>query len=424
MRGRIINNSNRLESKEIVEGDFLSSFSLEFHMMDVPAIQLVLPITYSKYITGSSIIRLIADDWVYEGYIEDKNNSYRDNIVTVRTSHIVGKLAKRSLPTNVTVKDKNAKETVEQAIGYWGKEEFKKDIVNQFTIDFIDKGFEKEKIEYEFSNESLLDFFTKVCSKTTNLYWRINRYHPYLIEFGEFGTKKNILINEYNYMIELSDVTEDYSAITNAGVVMSDKSDSGASSLTLRDIFYNKSLMVKGFPVIKTDNSVNTQRQYDYPQIPIFAPEIIGDEFAVLDEDGIALEAGELYWNTITDNDTQAVAKNNKEVTDEDRLNATKQLYQSAIRKLKNSRRRIIYTLTISPLPDRSCQLGDKVMFTLNHGVTELTACTNYYEKVLKESNWFYITRLTDKYGEGNTRVQEIELSKFIYSDTDKYANS
>ncbi len=41
------------------------------------------------------------------------------------------------------------------------------------------------------------------------------------------------------------------------------------------------------------------------------------DEYAILDEEGIALEAGELYWGSITTNDTQAIAGENKEVSDD-----------------------------------------------------------------------------------------------------------
>lgn len=421
MRGRIVNSSNRLSDVEIVETDFLSSFNLEFSMMEIPSLQITLPVKYGKFITGNSIIYISGDDWLYAGYVDSKLINTKDLTVTIPTSHVLGKLSKRSLPTNVTVKDKTAKETIEQVIDYWKD---KKDLVNDIIVNYVDDEATKEKIEYEFSNETLLDFFKKVCEKTTNLFWRVNRHNPYQIDIGAFGSQKDILINEYNYLISIDDISEDYSEITNIGVVMSDKSDSGASSLTLRDIFYNKEKMIKGFPVIKTDNNVNTQRQYDYPQIPIFAPEIIGDEFAIMDEEGIALEAGELYWNTITNNDIQAVASTNKEVTDEDRLKATEQLYQSAIRKLKNSRRRIEYNLTIKPLPDNMCQLGDRVMFVLNDGVWTLTACSSYYEKILKISDWFYITKISDEYSEGNARIQKVTLSKFLYSDRDVKATS
>ena len=423
MIGHILNSKGSgRRSTLIPEEDFLGEISVEFSMMEVPAIQLTLPIRYSKLISGNTHIILQTDDWKYEGYAGDKSNDFKDMTVTVKTSHVIGRLGKRTLPTNVTVKARSVVSAVEQALGYWSNEAHKDDLLNDFKIKYVDDYAEKNLIEYEFSNETFLEFLTKVCEKTTSLYWRVNRYDPYLIEFGIFGIKKDVLINEYNHLVSLDSVEENYEDTINIAVAMSDKSDSGASSLTLRDIFHNPRFMLEGFPVIKTGNKVNSQRSYDYPQLPVFAPEIIGDEFAVMDTEGIALEAGELYWGTVTDNDTQSIAKDNKEITDTDRLKATEQLYRTAIRRLKNSRRKIIYSMTIEPITERRVQPGDRVMFVLNAGVWELTACTKYYEKILKESSWFFVTKLTDTYSNG-THLQKVELSKFLHSDRDIVVN-
>lgn len=423
MIGHILNSKGSgRRSTLIPEEDFLGEISVEFSMMEVPAIQLTLPIRYSKLISGNTHIILQTDDWKYEGYAGDKSNDFKDMTVTVKTSHVIGRLGKRTLPTNVTVKARSVVSAVEQALGYWSNEAHKDDLLNDFKIKYVDDYAEKNLIEYEFSNETFLEFLTKVCEKTTSLYWRVNRYDPYLIEFGIFGIKKDVLINEYNHLVSLDSVEENYEDTINIAVAMSDKSDSGASSLTLRDIFHNPRFMLEGFPVIKTGNKVNSQRSYDYPQLPVFAPEIIGDEFAVMDTEGIALEAGELYWGTVTDNDTQSIAKDNKEITDADRLKATEQLYRTAIRRLKNSRRKIIYSMTIEPITERRVQPGDRVMFVLNAGVWELTACTKYYEKILKEGSWFFVTKLTDTYSNG-THLQKVELSKFLHSDRDIVVN-
>lgn len=423
MIGYILNSKGSgKESTLIPKEDFLGEISVEFSMMEVPAIQLTLPIRYSKLISGNTHIVLQTDDWKYEGYAGDKSNDFKDMTVTVKTSHVIGRLGKRTLPTNVTVKARSVVSAVEQALGYWSNEAHKDDLLNDFKIKYVDDYAEKNLIEYEFSNETFLEFLTKVCEKTTSLYWRVNRYDPYLIEFGIFGIKKDVLINEYNHLVSLDSVDENYEDTINIAVAMSDKSDSGASSLTLRDIFHNPRFMLEGFPVIKTGNKVNSQRSYDYPQLPVFAPEIIGDEFAVMDTEGIALEAGELYWGTVTDNDTQSIAEDNREITDADRLKATEQLYRTAIRRLKNSRRKVIYSMTIEPITEKRVQPGDRVMFVLNAGVWELTACTKYYEKILKESSWFFVTKLTDTYSNG-THLQKVELSKFLHSDRDIVVN-
>ena len=420
-----IENTERsgLGSMVIPKDHFLGNISLEYSLMEVPSITLTLPIMYTKHLTGSSHIVLSTDDWVYRGYVGDKTNNFKEMTVEVRTSHVIGRLDKRTLPTNVTVKARSVVSAVTQAMGYWSNEQHKDDLLNDFKVTYLDDYAEKNLIEYEFSNESFLEFLTKVCEKTTSLYWRVSRTDPYLIEFGIFGEKRNILINEYNNLVSLDDVEENYEDTVNIAVAMSDKSDSGASSLTLRDIFHNPKLMLKGFPVIKTGNKVNSQRSYDYPQLPVFAPEIIGDEFAVMDEEGIALEAGELYWGTVTDNDTQSIAENNREITDSDRLKATEQLYRTAIRRLIKSRRKVVYSITVEPLKPKTLSVGDRVMFTLNAGVWEITACTKYYEKVLKMSDWFFVTHIIDEYSEGDAHLQRLKLSKFLYSDRDITVN-
>lgn len=420
-----IENTERsgLGSMVIPKDHFLGNISLEYSLMEVPSITLTLPIMYTKHLTGSSHIVLSTDDWVYRGYVGDKTNNFKEMTVEVRTSHVIGRLDKRTLPTNVTVKARSVVSAVTQAMGYWSNEQHKDDLLNDFNVTYLDDYAEKNLIEYEFSNESFLEFLTKVCEKTTSLYWRVSRTDPYLIEFGIFGEKRNILINEYNNLVSLDDVEENYEDTVNIAVAMSDKSDSGASSLTLRDIFHNPKLMLKGFPVIKTGNKVNSQRSYDYPQLPVFAPEIIGDEFAVMDEEGIALEAGELYWGTVTDNDTQSIAENNREITDSDRLKATEQLYRTAIRRLINSRRKVVYSITVEPLKPKTLSVGDRVMFTLNAGVWEITACTKYYEKILKMSDWFFVTHIIDEYSEGDAHIQRLKLSKFLYSDRDITVN-
>lgn len=415
--------SSGLGSAIIAKEDFLGDISVEYSLMEVPAIKLTLPIRYTKMLNGNSHVVVKTDDWTYRGYVGNKVNNFQDMTVSVETSHVIGRLGKRTLPTNVTVKARSVVSAVEQAMGYWKGEQHKDDLLNEFKVEYLDDYAEKNLIEYEFSNESFLEFLTKVCEKTTALYWRVSRQDPYLIQFGIFGHKRDILINEHTKLIALNEVEENYEDTVNIAVAMSDKSDSGASSLTLRDIFHNPKFMLKGFPVIKTGNKVNSQRYYDYPQLPVFAPEIIGDEFAVMDEEGIALEAGELYWGTVTDNDTQSIADDNREITDSDRLRATEQLYRTAIRRLINSRRKVVYDITIEPLEPKSVGVGDRVMFTLNAGVWELTACSKYYEKVLKQSDWFFVTHITDEYGVGNSHIQKLKLSKFLYSDRDITVN-
>lgn len=411
-------NEVRDKNTLVAKDDILSEVSVSWGLMELPVINLTFPITYAKYLSGKTQIEIETSGWVYLGFVESKDLDFKSGTVSIETYHVANKLSKRTMPTNVTLKNSSIKTVIEHTFEAWKREDRQYDFVNDFKIEYVDSYAELYLIEYEFSNETLLEFLTKVCEKSPDLYWRVNRFKPYQIDVGTFGRNTNVFINEHNNLIDIENVEEDYSEVVNVSVVMSDKSDSGASSLTMRDIFYNPELQVEGFPVIKTGNKVNSQRHYQYPQIPQFAPEIIGEEFAVMDEKGVSLEAGEFYWGTIIENDTQAIADDNQPINNDDRIKATQQLYQMAMRRLINSRRKLIFKLSIVPITDKKVQVGDKVMFSLQGGVWQLTNCTRYYEKVLKTNDWFYVTQLTDSYSEGGHN-QKIELSKFIYSKRD-----
>lgn len=419
MIGKIINGDDATNIF-IEEQDFLNDFSLQWSLMEVPSVSLILPIKYAKHLTGRSQIELIHDDWHYVGSLQTKTLNVRDGLLTASTSHIVGMLSKFTLPTNVTYKDMTVKEVGAKIKELWKDEE--NSVVNKFKMIF-NKEVDKHKIEYEFSSESFLEFMNKLCEKTEDMYWRVCKDSPFVIEFGLFGEKKECFIHPMNHLIALEDISEDYSSLINSAVVKSDKADAGASSLTLRDIFEDKKRQKKGFPVVKTDRKSNSQRHYEYPPLPVFAPDMAEEEYAVLDEEGIALEAGEVYWGTITNNDTQATAKDNKEVTDEDRVKATEQLYKSAIRQLRNARRKVMYTITTDKLPQNMVNVGDKVKFLCNEDLVELTPCSKYYTKVMKLDDWFYVNKMTYNYSTANALTMTLELCKAIYSDREAILN-
>ena len=48
------------------------------------------------------------------------------------------------------------------------------------------------------------------------------------------------------------------------------------------------------------------------------------------------------------------------------------------------------------------------------------TACTKYYEKILKLSDWFFVTHITDEYSEGDAHIQRLKTIQvpFIVIET------
>ena len=430
MYAKIINgDEERYPSMEIAEDDLLTSIEVSYELMQVPAITFTLPARYGKYLSGNSIIELRTDDFIYVGYVVNKQLDVASYTIAVNTSHIVGRLDKRNLPSNVTAKGNTIKDVFDMMWSFWVKKDgvIKDELMALFTYNLIGNEVVEQTVEYEFSHESVLEFLTKICELTESIYWRINRFNPYQIDVGVFGDKKEVLIDKDNYFISMNSVDEDYSEVMTHAYALSDKSDGGASTLTLRDIFWNhKDWIDPKFPIdiIQDEEArINSQRNKDYPRLIVFAPENETEMYYITDVEGLALERGVSYWGTITNNDVQTIAKDNEALTDDDRLQATYQMYKKAIRKMKNSRRHITYTIITSPLPNRTLNAGDKVMFIADIDLTELSDCSNYYTKLLKENDWFYITRLTSRYEVGNALTMEVELSKALYSDRDTQAS-
>ncbi|MDD6383845.1 MAG: hypothetical protein PUG13_00300 [Streptococcus hyointestinalis] len=430
MYAKIINgDEERYPSMEIAEDDLLTSIEVSYELMQVPAITFTLPARYGKYLSGNSIIELRTDDFIYVGYVVNKQLDVASYTIAVNTSHIVGRLDKRNLPSNVTAKGNTIKDVFDMMWSFWVKKDgvIKDELMALFTYNLIGNEVVEQTVEYEFSHESVLEFLTKICELTESIYWRINRFNPYQIDVGVFGDKKEVLIDKDNYFISMNSVDEDYSEVMTHAYALSDKSDGGASTLTLRDIFWNhKDWIDPKFPIdiIQDEEArINSQRNKDYPRLIVFAPENETEMYYITDVEGLALERGVSYWGTITNNDVQTIAKDNEALTDDDRLQATYQMYKKAIRKMKNSRRHITYTIITSPLPNRTLNAGDKVMFIADVDLTELSDCSNYYTKLLKENDWFYITRLTSRYEVGNALTMEVELSKALYSDRDTQAS-
>lgn len=237
------------------------------------------------------------------------------------------------------------------------------------------------------------------------------------IEIGRFGEYKELMIDETNMLGNSFDIEENYEGVCNYGIYFTDKSDSGTTALTLRDVYNSTELQDPNFPIIQTGLEINTERNYEYMDLIPFGANNHGD-YAVLDIEGVALEEGNIYEEAFTSNDVQSVAKNNEEITDADRLEASKQLYRQAIRKLKHSRRKIAYYVEIPSLP-AYYNAGDKIRLTVVDRILETTTCSNYYRDLLSVSDYFYITSLTEQIQSGGHTTWRLTVEKYIYNNAE-----
>ena len=291
-----------------------------------------------------------------------------------------------------------------------------------WQIDFQDES-ENEVIDYVYSRQNKLEALTQTMELTENLWWRVGLWNEKRIEIGEFGEEKPYVLStkpsgKTNIRI-ISEPTIDYDFenVVNVATVYSDKSDGGMSSLTLREVYNDPSLQKDGFPVVILHSNVNNERDYSMyiTQYPTLAPnnEI---EYAILDEESIALESGTVIEGTYAFNDYSPFEIDGKKVSDKKRKKAAKTVYNAVVKKLIQARRSYAVKVTTEPIPC-DLEVGDKIRLRYGNKIWRLTACSSYWKKILSLSDWFYVTAISYNYDEYGNLTNELTLTKWLKID-------
>lgn len=284
----------------------------------------------------------------------------------------------------------------------------------------IEEAAGAEMIDYVYSRQNKLEALSKTCELTPDLFWRVGCTNEKIVQIGRFGTKKPYIVSlkppgETNIQIlEEPTLDYDYENVINVATVYSQKSDSGMSSLTLREVYNDTDLQDSKFPVVILRENVNNERDYRryVTQYPELAPnnEL---EYAVLDTESIALESGILIEGTFAFNDLGTFNIESKRIKNEQRIKAGKQVYSAAVRKLKESRRTMSLSCSVSQLPS-DIMVGDKVRLIYSNDIWNLDACSNYFKKILSMDDWFYISSIEYNIEPDGTEVDRITLTKWM----------
>lgn len=273
-------------------------------------------------------------------------------------------------------------------------------------------------IDYVYSRQNKLEALTKTMELTEDLFWRVGFTNEKKIEIGKFGEIKPYIVSkrpsgETNIrIIDEPTIRYDFDNVINVATVYGEKSDSGMSSLTLRDIHDNQDLQYDNFPVIILRGNVNNERDYSkyLVQYPALAPNN-EREFAVIDIESVRLEGGKLIEGTYAFNDLGSFNTDSKKITDARRLRAEKQAYKAAIRKLIQSRRSVEITLKTEEIP-ADINVGDKVRLLYDNGIWKLEECSKYFKRVLTENDYFYITKIEYEIDANEVETDTLTLSK------------
>ena len=281
-------------------------------------------------------------------------------------------------------------------------------------------GAENRYIDYVYSKQNKLDALTETVELTEDLWWRVGFWNEKKVQIGTFGDEKPYIISKKPSgktnirMIQEPSIEPDLENVINVATVYSDKSDGGMSSLTLREVYMDEDLQNPKFPVVVLHSNVNNERDYRMytDQFPKMASsnEV---EFAILDTEGIALESGVLIEGSYSFNDLSPFEIDGNTISDEKRIKAAQTVYNATVKRLIQSRRSFDFKITTEHLPS-DLLAGDKVRLVYDNSVWEQKKCSNYWKKILKEDDNFYITHITYHIDEYGNEWNELTLTKWL----------
>lgn len=293
-----------------------------------------------------------------------------------------------------------------------------------WQIDFQDDSGDT-MIDYVYSRQNKLEALTQTMELTDNLWWRVGLWDEKLIQIGKFGDKKPYTLSmkpsgKTNIRI-IGEPTIDYDFenVVNVATVYSDKTDGGMSSLTLREVYENLDYQKEGFPVVILHSNANNERDYSkyISQFPQLAPnnEI---EYAIIDEESVALESGTVIEGTYAFNDYSPFEINGRRISNSKRARAARTVYHAVIKKLKQARRSHDVHVVTEAIPC-DLEVGDRIRFIYSNKIWKLDACSSYWKKILARNSWWYVTAITYNYDEYGNLTNELALSKWLKVDRD-----
>ena len=288
-----------------------------------------------------------------------------------------------------------------------------------WQIDFRD-GSEDQMIDYVYSRQNKLEALTQTMELTDDLWWRVGMWNEKLVQIGRFGDIKPYTLStkpsgKTNIrIIEEPTIDYDFENVVNVATVYSDKSDGGMSSLTLREVYENPEYQKEGFPVVILHSNANNERDYSkyISQFPQLAPnnEI---EYAIIDEESVALEQGTVIEGTYAFNDYSPFEIDGKRIRNNKRIRAARTVYEAVIKKLKQARRSYDIKVVTEPIPC-DLEVGDRIRFIYSNKIWNLKACSSYWKKILAYDDLFYVTAITYNYDEYGNLTNELTLTKWL----------
>lgn len=421
--------------------EFLNEPSWSNELMYVPTTTLTLPIYYKDFLDGREEVKIFIGDKCFWGIVKEIKLNKADETVEIDLDHVISEWEYRQISVNRAIKESSLNiiyQEEEESTDSEEEEEEETEEIDPSVQDTLDHIFHDVNfaypgwkieflddtgditVDYVFSKQNKLEALSQIMELTPDVFWRVKFVDEKVIEIGKFGEPAPYIISSKMSggtnisIIEEPTVTYDFDDVVNVASVYANKSDGGMSSLTLREVYNDPSLQLDGFPVVILRENVNNERNYSkyITQYPKLAPnnEL---EFAIIDEESIALEGGIVIEGSFAFNDLGSFSLESEEITDEDRIEASKTAYNAAVRRLKQSRRSYVIKVVTEEIPN-TVNVGDRIRFLYTNKVWKLEECTSYFQKIIDYDDYFYITKIEYDPAEKTT---ELFLEKYLKTD-------
>lgn len=265
----------------------LSEIDMSTELMTTPSIDIDGVADLLPYLRGRKEIRIFTDNAVFYSNTQSIQIDSINGTLSISCSHVISEWKNRQVPTNYAVKNKTIPEI-------YTDDEMK--YSDDWEMEY-DEQANLELIDYVYSRQNKLDALTKTCELTPDLFWRVALSENKIIQIGKFGEEKQYIVSlrpsggRNIRIIEEPSINEDFASVINLATVYANKSDSGMSSLSLREVYNDTSLQDPNFPVVIIRNNINNERDYDYIDYPKLAPNN-QLEYAVIDTESVAMESG------------------------------------------------------------------------------------------------------------------------------------
>lgn len=393
------------KGKLVARGNkILNTLSWSNELMYVPTTSLVLPITYREYFKGREEVKIYINNKVFHGITSDYDVDKELETITIQLDHIISEWEFRQVSTNLACKNRTINDIFSTLDFRYS---------NKWHLDYLQNSSQK-RIDYVYSRQNKLEALTKTCELTDDIWWRVGFNFGRKLEFGTFGETKPVQISSVRNapyrLISEPKIDYQFDQVINMATVYGEKSDSGMSSMSLREVYLEPHTQIKGFPVRVLRKGINNERGYDYINLAKIASNnnveyTVIDEQSVRDESNISIEASYSF------NDLAPFAVNDKKISDEDRNKATRTAYETAVKRLKQARRKYYIDITTTELPS-DINVGDQIRLLYDNNKLITEGCSEYQKEIMKMSDWYYILKIDYNFDETGLETNRLTLSK------------